>query len=87
MSDVNSRIRSVPRSPEAGQAVCAPHGVTSAENLVVGRPVLADLALHLFFDAGERVIAYLAYPRRLVLYAEEHGVLALDIVLPYSSTF
>ena len=65
----------------------APHGVASAEYLIVPCPALTDLPLHLLFDAGKSVVAHFAYLRRFVLYAEEHGVLALDIVLPYSSTF
>jgi hypothetical protein len=64
--------------------VLAPHGVASAEYLVIRGPTLADLPLHLLLDAGEGVFVYLAYPRRFVLDAEEHGVLVLDVVLPYS---
>jgi len=67
--------------------VLAPHSVASAEYLVVRCPVLTDLPFHLLFDAGESVVAHFAYLRRFVLYTEEYGVLALDIVLPYSSTF
>jgi hypothetical protein len=66
--------------------VLAPHGVAPTEYLVVPRPALTDLPLHLLFDAGEGVVAHFAYLRRFVLYAEQHGVLALDMFLPYSST-
>jgi hypothetical protein len=65
--------------------VLAPYGIASAEYLVVACPALTDLPLHLLFDAGESVVAHFAYSCRFVFYAEEHGVLALDIVLPYSS--
>jgi hypothetical protein len=51
--------------------VLASYGVASLEDLVVRRPVLADLSLHLLLDAGERALAHVAYPRGLVLYAEE----------------
>jgi hypothetical protein len=65
--------------------VLTPHGVASAEYLVIPYPAFTDLPLHLLFDAGESVVANFAYLRRFVLYPEEHGVLALDVVLPYSS--
>jgi hypothetical protein len=63
--------------------VLAPHGVAPAEDLAIRCPALADFPFHLLFDAGESVVAYFAYPRRFILNAEEHGVLALDIALPY----
>jgi hypothetical protein len=66
--------------------VFTPHGVASAEYLVVRCPALTDLPFHLLFDAGESVVADFAHLRRFVLYAEEHGVLVLDNVLLYSST-
>jgi hypothetical protein len=65
--------------------VLAPHGVAPAEYLVVRCPALTDLPLHLLFDTGEGVVAHFAYPRCFVFYTEEYGVLALDVVLPYSS--
>jgi hypothetical protein len=66
--------------------VLAPYGVASAENLVVRGPAFADLPLHLLLDAGEGIAVHFAYPRRFVLDAEEHGVLVLDVVLPYPPT-
>ena len=63
-----------------------PNGVASPEYPVVGLPAVADLSLYLLLDTGERVFTHVAYSRGLVLDAEEHGVLAIDVLLLYFKT-
>ena len=60
-----------------------PDGVASPEYPVVRLPAVADLSSYLLLDTGERVFTDLTDSRSLVLDAEEHGVLALDILLLY----
>jgi hypothetical protein len=63
--------------------VLPPYGVAAPENPVVRLPAVADLSSYLLLDTGERVFTDLTDSRSLVLDAEEHGVLALDILLLY----
>jgi hypothetical protein len=63
--------------------VLPPYGVAAPENPVVRLPAVADLTSYLLLDTGERVFTDLTDSRSLVLDAEEHGVLALDILLLY----
>jgi hypothetical protein len=63
--------------------VLPPYGVASPDHAVVGLPAVADLSSHLLLDTGERDFTDLSDSRCLVLDAEEHGVLALDILLRY----
>ena len=58
-----------------------PYGVAAPDHPVVGLPVFADLYFHLLLDAGERIVSHVTYSRRLVLDAEEHGVLRVDALL------
>jgi hypothetical protein len=61
--------------------VLPPYGVAAPNHPVVRLPALAYLSSYLLPDTVERVFAHVAYSRGLVLDAEEHGVLALDILL------
>jgi hypothetical protein len=63
--------------------VLPPYGVAAPENPDVRLPAVADLSFYLLLDTGERVFTDLTDSRSLVLDAEEHGVLALDILLLY----
>ena len=63
-----------------------PYGVASPEYPVVRLPAVADLSFYLLLDTGERVFTHVAYSRGLVLDAEEHGVLAIDVLLLYFMT-
>ena len=63
-----------------------PNGVASPEYPVVRLPAVADLSLYLLLDTGERVFTHVTYSRGLVLDAEEHGVLAIDVLLLYFMT-
>jgi hypothetical protein len=63
--------------------VLPPYGVAAPENPVVRLPAVADLSFYLLLDTGERIFTDLTDSRSLVLDAEEHGVLALDILLLY----
>jgi hypothetical protein len=61
--------------------VLTPYGVAAPDHPVVRLPVLADLSFDLLLDSGERGVAHLAYFRGFVLDAEEHRILALDVLL------
>jgi len=61
--------------------VLPPYGVAALDHPLIRLPALADLSFHLLLDAGERVVTQLAYSCGLVLDAEEHGVLAHDVLL------
>jgi hypothetical protein len=63
--------------------VLPPYGIASPDHPVVGLPAVADLSFYLLLDTGERGFTDLTDSRCLVLDAEEHGVLALDILLLY----
>jgi hypothetical protein len=63
--------------------VLPPYGVAAPEYPVVRLPAVADLSLYLLLDPGERGFTDFTDSRGLVLDAEEHGVLALDILLLY----
>jgi len=63
--------------------VLPPYGVATPDHLIVRLPTLADLYFNLLLDTGERGFTNLAYSRGFVLDAEEHGVLAHDILLLY----
>jgi hypothetical protein len=63
--------------------VLPPYGVASPEYPVVRFLAVADLSFYLLLDTGERGFTDVTDPRGLVLDAEEHGVLALDILLLY----
>jgi hypothetical protein len=67
--------------------VLSPYGVASPEYPVVRLPAVADLSSYLLLDTGERGFTNVTDSRGLVFYAEEHGVLALDILLLYSLGF
>ena len=58
-----------------------PYGVAAPDHPVVRLPTVADLSSYLLLDIGERVFTHVAYSRGFVFDAEEHGVLALDILL------
>jgi len=73
----------VARLPEAREAVLPPYGVAAPDHPVVRLPALADLFSYLLLDTGERLVTNVTYSRGLVLYAEEHGILALDVLLLY----
>ena len=60
-----------------------PYGVAAPEYPVIRLPAFADLSFYLLLDTGERGFTDLTDSRGLVLDAEEHGVLALDILLLY----
>ena len=62
-----------------------PYGIAAPEYAVIRLPAVADLSFYLLLDTGERGFTDFTDSRGLVLYAEEHGVLALDILLLYSS--
>jgi hypothetical protein len=63
--------------------VLPPYGVASSDYPVIRLPDIANLSSYLLLDTGERVFTHVAYSRGLLLDAEEHGVLALDILLLY----
>src|SRR5215218_1581433 len=69
------------RLPQAGEAMLPPYGVAAPDHPVVRLPPCADFSFHLLFDSGERGVANLSYSRGFVLDAEEHGILALDVLL------
>ena len=60
-----------------------PYGVAAPEYPVIRPPAVADLSFHLLLDTGECGFTDFTDSRGLVLYAEEHGVLALDSLLLY----
>src|SRR5215211_1586394 len=62
-----------------------PYGVAAPEYAVIRLPAVADLTFYLLLDTGERGFTDFTDSRGLVLDAEKHGVLALDILLLYSS--